>query len=149
MPREPAGAPGPCGGPDDVHEIIPRSAWAKGYLVDENCILVCRRHHDWIGDNPAAAHELGLHGFSWERPTVGVAILVQRAILVHMTKTQTRYIIDGTAVTADQLDALKLAYQWARNSFSSDDPDERPAADAYWAMADDFGEDRAVHPDGG
>lgn len=56
-----------CGGPLDVHEIVPRSAWAGGYLVEENCITVCRRHHDWIGDNPAQAHAYGLHAFSWER----------------------------------------------------------------------------------
>lgn len=60
-------APGHCAGPLDVHEVIPRSAWRKGYLVVENCKLVCRRHHDWIGENPDEAHTLGLHGFSWER----------------------------------------------------------------------------------
>lgn len=57
-----------CNGPLDVHEVIPRSAWAKGYLVVDNCVLVCRAHHDWIDDNPDQAHELGLHGYSWEKP---------------------------------------------------------------------------------
>lgn len=57
-----------CSGPLDVHEIIPRSAWRKGYLVDDNCILICRTAHDWVGDNPDAAHLIGLHGYSWERP---------------------------------------------------------------------------------
>ena len=64
------GAPGRCGGPLDVHEVIPRSAWRKGYLVDDNCMLVCRDHHDWIDNHPeqdGPAHTLGLHGFSWER----------------------------------------------------------------------------------
>lgn len=57
-----------CGGPLDPHEIIPRSAWARGWLVLSNVLMVCRAHHDWIGDNPADAHAVGLHGFSWERP---------------------------------------------------------------------------------
>lgn len=57
-----------CHGMLDVHEIIPRSAWAKGYLEPTNCLTVCRAHHDWIGDNPSAAHDVGLHAFSWERP---------------------------------------------------------------------------------
>lgn len=56
-----------CSGPLDVHEVIPRSAWAKGYLVLSNCRTVCRAHHDWIGLHPLEAHRLGLHGFSWER----------------------------------------------------------------------------------
>lgn len=64
------GAPGRCGGHLDVHEVIPRSVWRKGYLVIENCVLVCRSHHEWIEDNAekdGPAHTLGLHGFSWER----------------------------------------------------------------------------------
>jgi hypothetical protein len=60
------GAPVVCIGPLDVHEVIPRSAWAGGWLEPDNCRLVCRVHHDWIGDHPAEAHRLGLHGFSWE-----------------------------------------------------------------------------------
>lgn len=59
-------APGRCSGPLDVHEVIPRSAWRAGYLVDDNCLLVCREHHDWIGDFPDSAHGFGLHGYSWE-----------------------------------------------------------------------------------
>lgn len=57
-----------CAGPLDVHEIIPRSAWRDGDLEVDNCVLLCRRHHDWVGDHPTEAHELGLHGYSWERP---------------------------------------------------------------------------------
>lgn len=37
-----------CGGPMDVHERIPRSKWAAGYLDVDNCLLVCRAHHDQI-----------------------------------------------------------------------------------------------------
>ena len=54
--------------PLDVHEIIPRSAWPDGELVESNCILVCRRHHHCIDDHPDLAHQMGLHGYSWERP---------------------------------------------------------------------------------
>lgn len=57
-----------CGGRLDPHEVIPRSAWAGGYLVVSNVLMVCRNHHDWIGDHPDAAHVLGLHGYSWNRP---------------------------------------------------------------------------------
>jgi hypothetical protein len=60
-------APIGCSGLLDVHEVIPRSAWAGGWFEPTNCVLVCRQHHDWIGDHPAEAHRLGLHGFSWER----------------------------------------------------------------------------------
>jgi hypothetical protein len=69
MSAEPGPPPYPwtCGGPLDVHEIIPRSVWPDGDLVESNCVLICRVHHDWIGDHPAEAHRLGLHGFSWER----------------------------------------------------------------------------------
>ena len=56
-----------CAGPLDVHEIVPRSAWAAGYLVDENTVVVCRSLHDWIGDHPNEAHDHGLHRYSWER----------------------------------------------------------------------------------
>lgn len=57
-----------CGGPLDPHELVPRSAWAEGQYVLDNVLTVCRRHHDWIDDNPAAAHDRDLHRFSWERP---------------------------------------------------------------------------------
>lgn len=61
------GVPHICGKQLDVHEIIPRSAWPGGYLVDSNCVLVCRAAHHWIDDHPYEAHDLGLHGYSWER----------------------------------------------------------------------------------
>ena len=51
----------------EAHEIIPRSAWAKGYLVLDNVAMLCRPHHQRVTDNPAEAHALGLHRFSWER----------------------------------------------------------------------------------
>lgn len=57
-----------CAGPLDPHEVIPRSAWAAGYLVLDNVVIVCRNHHEWIGEYPDEAHAIGLHGYSWERP---------------------------------------------------------------------------------
>lgn len=61
-------APGPCSGPHDVHELVRRSQWADGQYKAENCVLVCRAHHEWIGGHPAEAHRLGLLLWSWERP---------------------------------------------------------------------------------
>lgn len=58
-----------CSGRLDAHEVIPRSAWPGGHLVTLNVVMVCRTLHDWIGDHPDLAHDLGLHGFSWERPS--------------------------------------------------------------------------------
>lgn len=58
----------PCRYPLDVHEIIPRSAWAGGWLDDTNCVVLCRAHHEWVGDHPDHAHAIGLHGWSWEKP---------------------------------------------------------------------------------
>ncbi|HEU5085691.1 MAG TPA: hypothetical protein VFU14_20285 [Acidimicrobiales bacterium] len=60
--------PKACDGPLDPHEVIPRSAWPGGHLVASNVRLVCRRHHEWIGDHPDLAHALGFHGYSWDRP---------------------------------------------------------------------------------
>lgn len=57
-----------CGGPLDVHERIPRSAWPNGFLEPSNCLLVCRNAHGWIDGHPHGAHALGLHGWSWEAP---------------------------------------------------------------------------------
>lgn len=57
-----------CCGPLDPHEIIPRSSWRAGYLEPDNVVIVCRAHHDWIGDNPLEAEAVGLHGWSWQRP---------------------------------------------------------------------------------
>lgn len=63
-----ANPPRTCSGPLEVHEIIPRSVWPDGELEESNCLLVCRRHHDWIDDELDAARLVGLHAFSWERP---------------------------------------------------------------------------------
>lgn len=61
--------PGACSGQLEVHEIVPRSAWAAGYLVPENCLSLCSKtHHPWVTDHPAEAAAVGFHAFSWERP---------------------------------------------------------------------------------
>lgn len=57
-----------CGGPLDVHEVIPRSVWPGAHLVDSDCLTICRAHHSFVTDNPSEAAAVGLHGFSWERP---------------------------------------------------------------------------------
>lgn len=59
--------PDRCWGPLDAHEIIPRSVWRDGDLDVDNVAMLCRAHHDWVGDNPNAAELLGLHGRSWGR----------------------------------------------------------------------------------
>lgn len=46
----------------DVHEIVPRSAWRAGYLDPDNCLALCRAHHDWIDHHPERALALGLRG---------------------------------------------------------------------------------------
>lgn len=56
-----------CGGPLEVHEVVPRSAWREGELVLSNVIVICRAHHTWVGNEVHEAHRVGLHGFSWER----------------------------------------------------------------------------------
>lgn len=43
----------------DGHELLTRAR--GGSIIDkENIILVCRRCHGWIHENPASATELGL-----------------------------------------------------------------------------------------
>lgn len=56
-----------CGRRLDVHEIVPRSAWALGYLEPDNCVLVCSVAHAWIDDHPDEARTLGLHGYASDR----------------------------------------------------------------------------------
>jgi hypothetical protein len=55
-----------CHGGLDGHELAPRSVYPGGHLDAANIVLVCRRHHDAIGDNVELAHERGLHRWSWE-----------------------------------------------------------------------------------
>lgn len=62
-----------CGGPLDVHEVIPRSALPGAELDERDCVLVCRCHHDWIGLHELEAAAVALHGYSWQRRALEVA----------------------------------------------------------------------------
>lgn len=56
-----------CAGPFDFHEVLTRAR--GGSITDpENILMVCRRHHDWITENPAASLSLGLVRNSWDDP---------------------------------------------------------------------------------
>ena len=57
-----------CRGPLVVHELIPRSLWRAGWLVDDNCVLVCQWLNGWVEDNTAAALECGLAKPGWMAP---------------------------------------------------------------------------------
>lgn len=56
-----------CSSTLDVHEIIPRSVWPEGKYHPDNCVTLCRTHHQWVTDNPNAAALIGLHDNSWNR----------------------------------------------------------------------------------
>lgn len=56
-----------CSGPFDFHEVLTRAR--GGSITDpENILMVCRRHHDWITENPLSAAGLGLVRNSWDAP---------------------------------------------------------------------------------
>lgn len=61
-------APVACGGQLEAHEIIPRDAWAAGWLVLDNVVSLCSVHHSFVTNSPNAGAAIGLHGYSWERP---------------------------------------------------------------------------------
>ncbi len=50
---------GPCFGPVDVHEILPRGRGGD-WLDATNCIALCRGHHEWTHHYPALAKQVGL-----------------------------------------------------------------------------------------
>jgi hypothetical protein len=56
-----------CSGPLDVHELVRRSQWREGFLHPENCVLLCRGHHDFVHANPSSARAVGLLLRSHER----------------------------------------------------------------------------------
>lgn len=70
----------PHGGPLDVHELIARSQWAAGFLEPANCILLCRKHHDFVTTHAYSAHALGLRLWSWERDRVSPATAAGSAL---------------------------------------------------------------------
>lgn len=48
-----------CGGPLDVHEPLTRARGGDPTDPDA-CVLLCRRHHDWVHAHPREASCLGL-----------------------------------------------------------------------------------------
>ena len=57
---------GECWGPLDVDEIVLRSQLKDAELIEENCQVLCRKHHQWKHENPSKARELGLYRSAWE-----------------------------------------------------------------------------------
>jgi 5-methylcytosine-specific restriction endonuclease McrA len=54
---------GDCAGPLEAHHIVPRSTAPELRDVEANIIALCSwTHHPWVGDHPAEARRLGLHG---------------------------------------------------------------------------------------
>ena len=49
-----------CWGVLDPHHVFPRSRYPERRNDPDALLTVCRGHHDWIGDHPARARELGL-----------------------------------------------------------------------------------------
>jgi hypothetical protein len=50
---------------DDAHEILSRAR--GGSITDPaNVVPLCRADHDWVTNNPRAAHAEGLSKHSWE-----------------------------------------------------------------------------------
>ena len=60
FPKCQANIPAICLGRSvDIHELLARSQGGS-ILDEENCIAVCRRCHEWIGNNPREATAIGL-----------------------------------------------------------------------------------------
>ena len=70
--------PGRCASPFpdrprlEVHEVISRGRWAKGYLVADNCRALCQVHHDLVTREPDLAERVG---FSAPAPQPGLTKL--------------------------------------------------------------------------
>ena len=55
---------GACNDIMDLHEILPRGRGGRADDPD-NVVIICRKHHMWVGDNQLEAKRLGLLE-SWE-----------------------------------------------------------------------------------
>lgn len=55
---------GACNDIIDLHEILPRGRGGRADDPD-NVVIICRKHHAWVGDNQLEAKRLGLLE-SWE-----------------------------------------------------------------------------------
>lgn len=54
----------PCFGDLDVHEVLTRARGGDP-LDPNNCVALCRTHHDFAHRNPKWAEEVGLLRHSW------------------------------------------------------------------------------------
>lgn len=72
LPGIECGSPFPHRRPIEVHEIIMRSSWRGGFLVDDNCVGLCQVHHDYVTvhhrEAVAAGLEVRAH-LPWDRST--------------------------------------------------------------------------------
>lgn len=59
-----------CAGRAEVHELIRRSQWKAGWLVDANCVALCSVAHRVVTTEPALAFEVGLALHGWQRGEV-------------------------------------------------------------------------------
>ena len=50
----------------EVNEIVRRSQWAAGILVESNLSCLCHACHRWITEHPAEAYRLGFQRHRWE-----------------------------------------------------------------------------------
>ena len=57
-----------CEGDYEANEIIRHSQWKAGWLVLENIVILCARHHRFVTENSDIACMCGLQKKSWERP---------------------------------------------------------------------------------
>lgn len=48
------------------HELVRRSQFAGGHLVDDNVVTLCSGHHEFVTANPAAAKSAGLSITRWD-----------------------------------------------------------------------------------
>lgn len=82
--------PGRCGGPLDVHEVLSRAR--GGSILDpDNCLTLCRLHHDWVTTHPAEAEAGG-----WSRSTGVDDVDQEERILPPMTATATACTFHGS-----------------------------------------------------
>jgi len=45
----------------DVHELVARSKLRDAELYPDNCVLLCRAHHDWLDRHRDQAQAIGLY----------------------------------------------------------------------------------------
>lgn len=82
---------------DDAHELLSRAR--GGSIVDPaNIALLCREHHDWIGDHPADAAAMGLALSDNPCETSAVSDNPEPADSDHSVRLAVRISPDGDAL---------------------------------------------------